>query len=134
MILIRFHTGFKEAKSEKILVFKSNDSQEDLKVNAIDLQLIHVTDNNIEVFYSLNETNQKVLLRNTLKSVIDSIQGVDYLFQCHRSYIVNLRKVTSINGNSRGYRINFKNHDEDIPVSRSKVGEFNELVSKLTEN
>jgi len=41
------------------------------------------------------------------------------IVRCHKSYIVNAKKVNKIHGNARGYFLNIKNIDFSIPVSRN---------------
>lgn len=134
MVLFKYRNGPLKVKKEPILLLDSNDKQESLQLIANDLDFIQVTDNYVEIYYSENGALKKTLLRNTLKSINDAVEDVDYIFQCHRSYVINLRKVVSINGNSRGYRINIENYSNDIPVSRNKILEFDSLISDLLDN
>jgi DNA-binding LytR/AlgR family response regulator len=49
-------------------------------------------------------------------------------FRCHRSYIVNMDKVTKVKGNSQGYRLCFNELHDTVPVAR-KMNE--ELKRKI---
>lgn len=134
MVLFKYRNGPLKIKKELTLLLDSNDKLESLQLNANYLDFIKVTDNYVEIYYSENGASKKTLLRNTLKSINDAVKDVDFIFQCHRSYVINLRKVVSINGNSRGYKINIENYSDDIPVSRNKILEFDSLISNLLEN
>lgn len=116
---------FKEA------VFTSNDNHGDLKVNIENLLFVQVTDNYVEIQYNSENSIKKSILRNTLKSVQESLSETPYLFQCHRSYIINLKKVVSVSGNSRGYMVIMEGCSNKIPVSRNKVSEFDEGMSSM---
>ena len=37
----------------------------------------------------------------------------------HRSYLVNLERVTEVSGNAQGYRLKVRDSEREIPLSRS---------------
>ena len=69
--------------------------------------------------YSLDEnTLKKVTYRVTLSSFEIQLKEASNLVRCHRSYIVNLKKVKNISGNAQGLKLELINQSEIIPVSR----------------
>ena len=50
------------------------------------------------------------------------------IFQCHRSFIVNLSNIRSAHGNSNGYQLTVGNEQHTVPVSRSYVPKLRSFV------
>jgi len=106
---------------------------ESLNVGLNDLILIEAQDNYSNVIWHNGKSLKQRLLRGTLKSME---QQLDFHFikRCHRSFMVNLSKVSLVTGNSRGYKLSFTNLEKQIPVSRelskSILKELDELDLK----
>jgi hypothetical protein len=47
--------------------------------------------------------------------------SANHLRRCHRSYLVNLKKVANVAGNAQGLKLTIDNHPEPIPVSRKYI-------------
>ena len=45
----------------------------------------------------------------------------DNIFQCHRSFLVNVNNICSAKGNSNGYQLRLSGCDDTVPVSRTFV-------------
>ena len=86
------------------------------------------SDGNYVVFY-LNEESEirKRTIRNSISQVEQQLTGQPHFFRTHRSFIVNLDKVTGKTGNTSGYRLNLEGLSTEIPVSRQNVAKFDEL-------
>lgn len=94
-----------EKITEKFLVFK--DGYADVKLLVDDILYAQSDDNYIHVF----TTTKKHTVRNTLEWFKESVPQ-ELFHQTHRSYIVNITKITK--SNSKSIFIN----DIEIPVSR----------------
>ncbi|MBK9413892.1 MAG: LytTR family transcriptional regulator DNA-binding domain-containing protein [Bacteroidetes bacterium] len=105
--------------NEKLVVkIPSQNKSEDLSVELDNLLYVKAVENYVEV--CLN--NKKVILRNTLKAVEQSLADFPHFKRCHRSYLVNLQKIKSFSGNAQGLSLRFEAPDaEEIPVSRAYV-------------
>ena len=97
-----FHS---EKTNEKFLVFK--DGYTDVKLSVDDVLYAQSDDNYIHVF----TTTKKHTVRNTLEWFKESVPQ-ELFHQTHRSYIVNITKITK--SSSKSVFIN----DIEIPVSR----------------
>jgi len=69
------------------------------------------------------EISRKVF-RSTMASVEADFMHLDYIFRCHRAFIVNLNYIEQVTGNAQGFRLKLKNLNESILVSRSYVAAF----------
>ncbi|AZA81808.1 hypothetical protein C1637_04350 [Chryseobacterium lactis] len=72
-------------------------------------------------FYLLeNDILKKHIIRISLTGALQQIETTS-IKRCHRSYIVNLRKVKIIKGNAQGYKLVIPGTDFEIPVSRTFI-------------
>lgn len=73
--------------------------------------------NYCNIYYINNGQTCKSLIRIPLKIVEEQISN-SRIVRCHRSFIVNLDKVTDAKGNAQGYRLSLQDMAEAVPVSR----------------
>jgi hypothetical protein len=102
------HAGFR---------FTAENGKDELRIPYLDLFFIESADNYSSFCYREGRVVKRRLLRGSLRMFEEQV-GVTDLIRCHRSYLVNLRSVAHISGNSQGYRAHFEGTDESIPVSR----------------
>jgi two-component system LytT family response regulator len=96
---------------------------------------IIVTDVN-DIYYAL--AREKVTLVYTQKeeytmpmsiTEFDALLPENLFFRCHRSYSVNLTKIREIvPWFNQTYMLRLKDLSEEIPVSRSKVKAFRQIM------
>ena len=88
----------------------------------LDRLLYIVSEGNYCEAFVLGEAGsiEKSLLRCTLLSLENQLKGTT-MFRCHRSYLVNLQRVTRMTGNSRGMQLQLEVTEASIPVSRAKI-------------
>mgnify|MGYP001317947129 CR=1 FL=1 len=77
--------------------------------------------NYIDVFVSIDNTLKKVTHRVSLSSFEAQLKEAQKLVRCHRSYLVNLKKVESVSGNAQGLKLKLENQSEIVPVSRKYI-------------
>ncbi|NDK56876.1 LytR/AlgR family response regulator transcription factor [Pontibacter fetidus] len=111
--------------SEDTLTLTAENEKDTLTIAADSLLYIAASDNYCTVFHMENEKLHKTLLRSSL-SRLESQINYSRIVRCHRSYLVNLDKVTSISGNAQGYKLYFDVAVEPVPVSRS----YNSVVKE----
>jgi hypothetical protein len=125
----------KQIGTPSSIIMSSNSIQintpipgEQFEINMETFLFAKVESNYIEIVYSSVTGFVKLLKRMTLKEFEEQLSSFPYVFKVHRSYIVNLKAITSISGNAQGYVLRLKNFSEaTIPVSRSKIEEFNRV-------
>lgn len=66
----------------------------------------------------------KTSLRNTIKNLDLQLKDSDGFFRCHRAFIINLRYVTNVEGNSQGYKVTLRYLDSPVPVARNFTRAF----------
>ncbi|MBO0961715.1 response regulator transcription factor [Neobacillus sp. MM2021_6] len=112
--------------------FTSNSAS---RINLKKNDKIIVTDAN-DIYYALARekatlvyTQQEEYTMPMSITEFDSLLPVDLFFRCHRSYTVNLTKIREIvPWFNQTYILRLKDLNEEIPVSRSKVKEFRQIM------
>ena len=114
--------------SNSITIF--SDTSETLRFNLPDLLFIEADDNYSTVYWSDKNGIQKKLLRANLKNIETQLDN-DFIIRCHRSYIVNVHAISSVTGNTNGYKLRIRDTEQAIPVARQKGKEVMEKIRQL---
>jgi len=109
------------------LTIYSENGKPALTLSPTELLFIRSTDNYVEVFYLIKNANNRLLIRNSLKNISSTFMEDSPFLRCHKSYLVNMKKVVHVSGNAQGYKLHLSGTDDLIPVSRA----MNELVKNL---
>ena len=118
-----------EKPSSVPLVFQG-DTREALEVDAMSFLYAESEGNYIRLYY-LSPHDQKQtskLLRLTMKQA-EASASTPFIVRCHRAYLVNLRRVNKVDGNSQGCRLRLEGCADEVPVSRSYVKEVQALIA-----
>ena len=110
-----------EKPSSVPLVFLG-DTREMLEIDAMSFLYAESEGNYVRLHY-LSPHDQKQtskLLRLTMKQAEVSASA-PFIVRCHRAYLVNLHRVTRVDGNSQGCRLRLEGCADEVPVSRSYV-------------
>jgi hypothetical protein len=94
---------------DKLVHFDSEYQKDKLSIRARLLILIRSADNYIEVFWKDGDTVNRRLVRGTLVKAQELFADYNFIFKCHRSFIVNVNYIDKVEGNSQGYRLFFEN-------------------------
>jgi len=134
-----FLRDLNQTDKEEEFSFQKKDSFKglgtDVRVNLRKNDKIIVTDVN-DIYYAM--ASEKVTLVYTFHeeytmpmsiSEFHSALPQNLFFRCHRSYTVNLSKIREIvPWFNQTYMIHLKDFNAEIPVSRSKVKEFRQIM------
>ncbi|MFY0673123.1 MAG: LytTR family transcriptional regulator DNA-binding domain-containing protein [Bacteroidia bacterium] len=115
-------------KHEEKLVLKCEDGSEAITISEDAFYYCKSADNYIELIYETEGEVKKELFRNSLKNLELLLAEFNDLKRVHRSYIVNLNKVKSVDGNARGLKLKLNNDLPEIPISRTKHDEILALL------
>lgn len=119
-----------EKPSSVPLVFQG-DTREALEVDAMSFLYAESEGNYIRLYYlsSQDPNPASKLLRLTMKQAEASAVSAPFIVRCHRAYLVNLRRVTRVDGNSQGCRLRLEGCADEVPVSRSYVKKVQALIA-----
>lgn len=109
--------------------FSSESAKETLNLNLQNLLLVKSIDNYVEIYTEDGEQVETRILRSSLKKIEDTVDNWPFIFRCHRTYLVNVRKISGVTGNSQGYKLSFDNINFRVPVSRNKTKSIRELLN-----
>jgi hypothetical protein len=121
----------KKARDEKIIEFPVSRT-ESLKLINRDLLYLESSENYIHVNWSNGQQTKKQLVRMTMKDASQLINDPLIVF-CHRSYIVNLRKVDSIQSENGRTTICLKDSEIQVPVSDTFKSEIRKKLGNIEQ-
>ena len=101
----------------------------DLCLPLNDLLYIEAQKNNVAVFFVRDGNLCRNEIQSTLASILNDLKDYPNIFQCHRSFVVNLNSITSAKGNSNGYTLELGGGLATVPVSRSFVPQLKSFIN-----
>ena len=118
----------KKLNTEKMIFFQSDYQKDSLSIPASSIILIKSAGNYIEVHWSEKDSSQNKMIRSSLKKSSEILKDFSFIFQCHRSFIININYLEKIEGSYQGYKLFLKLIDFPIPVSQKYVDNFKEMI------
>ena len=118
-----------EQKDIIVTLHDTNVRGNDLQLPINDLLYIEAQKNNVAVCYMKDGKVQTTELHTTLTAVLADLQEHGNIFQCHRSFVVNLNNITSAQGNSNGYQLKLGECTTTVPVSRTYVPKLRSFIA-----
>ena len=118
-----------EQKDIVITIHDTNVRGNDLMIPINDLLYIEAQKNNVSVCYLKDGKPTSMEIHTTLTAVIEELKAYENIFQCHRSFVVNVNNITSARGNSNGYQLTLGPCTNSIPVSRSYVPRLKSFIA-----
>ncbi|MFA9372486.1 MAG: LytR/AlgR family response regulator transcription factor [Labilibaculum antarcticum] len=105
----------------------TNKTEPDFTTEINNFLFLEAIKNHVHIYYLADGLVKTASIRNTLTNVVDQVEN-DAIFQCHRSFLINLNQIKTAKGNSNGYKIHLKQYETTIPVSRKYVPEFQKII------
>ena len=118
-----------EQRDITITIHDQNVRGNDLELPINNLLYIEAQKNNIAVCYLRDDKPTTIELHTTLSAAIDELRDYENIFQCHRSFVVNVNNITQAKGNSNGYQLRLTNSYTTIPVSRQYVSRLKDFIA-----
>ena len=111
------------------MVLSAASGKEKVEIRLSDLLLIKSVDNYVEIYTADNGRVSARILRSSLRRIEQDLRDRPYLFKCHRAFLVNVRNISRVAGNSQGYKLIFKGIEFSVPVSRNTSKDLFKLVT-----
>ena len=102
---------------------------DDLELEADALCFIRSADNYIEVYHRRGPHVERTVLRGSLKAVEEALRDDPRFMRCHKSHLVDLRKVQRVSGNAQGLKLHLEGLEEAVPVSRQLTAAVRERLA-----
>jgi len=119
-----------EINMQKIVLIADNE-KDNFNINLTDFLYTEASGNYLKIRFLENGKPKTTLLRCTLKSAESQLKPFPSIMKCHRAFLVNIEQIEKANGNAQGIRVQLRNTDEEIPVSRSYT---KMLMDKIQKN
>lgn len=105
-------------------------TKEVLQVEADAFRYAEAEGNYVKVTYhsAKEERTVQKMIRATMKQAEASVAVCPFIVRCHRAFLVNIRTVQKVDGNSQGYRLWLKGCKDEIPVSRAYAKEVKTMI------
>ena len=117
-----------DAQAEETVTFHDTSVRgNDLTLPLSDFLYAEAQKNCVDIYFLREGQVEHQQLRTTLTSVLADANEKS-IFQCHRSFIVNLSNIRSAHGNSNGYQLTVGDEHHTVPVSRSYVPKLRSFV------
>ncbi len=127
----------------EILLDKNTDEQEDIMVTIHDSRVrgndIHIRINDllyveaqknyVNVFHVEDGRMACSEIQATMAAVLKELEEYPNVFQCHRSFAVNVNNITNARGNSNGYTLTLGDNLATVPVSRAFVPKLKSFIA-----
>lgn len=115
-------------ESEELIRIESRLKKEELSFYP-DQFIYAESDGNYTTFHlKPDDQIRRKIIRNTIGNIEQQLSEIPFLFRVHRAYIVNVKAVSSQKGNTLGYRLKLTGADKEIPVSRQKTRDFDQIM------
>ncbi|HAA13356.1 MAG TPA: hypothetical protein DCE41_17360 [Cytophagales bacterium] len=103
---------------ERLIRLASHLVKESIETTTEQLVYLEAAQNYVYVGVLEKGVVSRKLLRLSMKLALDQVTD-DYILRCHRSYVVNLRRVVRVESNAQGLRLRLEGVGKEVPVSRT---------------
>lgn len=118
-------------KSEKKVIINGENKSETLTIFESDFVYARAQQNYVEVYHNSEEGLQQKILRSTLSNIVKQLPNA---WQVHRSYLVNLDYLQSVEGNTRKRFMKINETEDLIPISQKYYVALKERLSNSSQN
>jgi len=117
----------------RLITLLGDNQGELLQLSAAELICIEAADNYVRVHCLRADKPSAAMLRSSLKKMEEMLSGLPQFFRCHRTYLVNLDRVTGVSGNAQGLKLQLEGFTGPVPVSRSLNKELQSRLQQRRE-
>ncbi len=111
--------------TEKKVRVVTQSRQDNFDLNPDNFVFAKSEGNYLELYITNNGKLERAVKRLTVKELERQLSAFEFIIKTHRSYIVNINKITHVTGNAQGYILSTKYSPEKLPVARSMIPVFN---------
>lgn len=117
--------------AENIVIIHSENKKNKLETTDKKLLFIESTGNYVKVWVLENNKMLSKTIRNTIKNIDNQLSDKKYIIKSHRAFIVNVRFIEKVEGNSQGYRLIIKHSDKKVIVARNYINEIKKAIANI---
>lgn len=117
-------------REDKSITIQGENKSEALTLLASSFIYAQSQQNYVEIYYKTKEGIQQQLLRSTLSNIMKQLPSA---WQVHRSYLVNLDYLKSVQGNARQRSVSIFEIEKPIPISQKYYNALSERLSNSSQ-
>lgn len=118
----------KEDEQKVTCVLTGENQADKLELSEYSLLVVQALDNYVNVFWEEAGCLKTTMLRNTLTSIVEQLNGASGIYRSHRGWLVNTRRVNRVEGNAQGLRLSVDLMQQQVPVSRGNISGYRRLI------
>ncbi len=120
-----------EQKRNNNLIYTfAKNTKDEIKIAENELLFVKAEGNYCLLTYRRKSIVMKQLIRSSLKDIEQILSKSNHFLRCHKSYIVNLDKISNITGNAKGYTFYLNETENTIPASRNLSKSLIDTIKK----
>lgn len=120
----------KHIEENKTITITGNNKSEMVSLLESDFIFAKAQQNYVDVYFKTDTGVQQKTLRNTLSNIMKQLPKA---WQVHRSYLVNLDYLKTVEGNARKRFIRISETEEIIPISQVYYKALNKRLSNSSQ-
>ncbi len=120
---------FTESDISNVIRIQTNNKNEVLELDLNSFLFAKSEGNYIDVFTKISGKVRCKPYRLTIQKLEEELGNYVFIINTHRSYVINIRNISTTSGNARNYRISFEGVPHEVPVSRNKFQAFKDAFT-----
>ena len=116
---------------ERSVIIHSENKKHKLQTTDMQLLFLESTGNYVTAWYLQDKNVLSKTIRNTIKDIDKQLEDNKYLIKCHRAFIVNVKFIEEVEGNSQGCLLKIKFSDKIVSVARNYIKEIKQAISDI---
>jgi hypothetical protein len=110
------------------IFFESEYKKDSISLTIDSIRVIKSAGNYIEIYFFEKEEISKHFVRNTLVYAEKLLENYNFIFRCHRTYLVNTNFIKEAEGTPQGVKLQVQDLDFLVPVSRNYLIKLQEII------
>ncbi|MDH6533869.1 LytTR family transcriptional regulator [Parabacteroides sp. 52] len=124
------HTEMMHPKETDPLLLSGN-TKDCVELYPEDILYLEVSGNYVKINYRQGDVCKQKQLRATIGQMEKALEAFPYIVRCHRAFMVNIRQVINVEGNSQGFQLSLSCLKEEVPVSRTYTTLIREKMNQI---
>jgi LytTr DNA-binding domain len=116
---------------EHPIILYSDNKKNQLETTSEKLLFIESVGNYVTVWHLRNAKAHGKTIRNTIKNIEKQLENQENILKVHRAFVINMKYIESVKGNSQGYRLRIKHTDREVNVARNYIKELRKGILKF---
>ncbi len=119
----------KPEENSPLVQLKTPLHSEDIAFVVDELILAKAEGNYVRFYVKTGNEIQEHFIRISLSSVAEQLNSFQQVVRTHRAFLYNIHHLEKVEGNAQGYFLSTSSIDFQVPVSRSKLANFDQQIA-----